>query len=166
MSVRAQCFLISHCNKTLQTWCLTQQKCIVTHRCRGEKSKIKVSTRCVPSEGNREGSIPGFSPSDLLAVFGILGYRYTTSTSAFVFTWFSLLCVFVSTFPPFTRTSDVLDQGPIPVGLIEMFSIWWEIVLIFSFEFSDLVSFGSLTRFVLSNLNFFLVSVTSGFPQG
>lgn len=124
VSVWAQCFLISHCNKTLQIWCLTQQKCIVTHRCRGEKSKIKVSTRCVPSEGNREGSIPGFSLSDLLAVFGILGYRYTTPTSAFVFTWFSLLCAFVSTFPLFTRTSDVLDQGPIPVGLIEMSSIW------------------------------------------
>lgn len=59
-----------------------------------------------------------FFSSDLLAVFGILGYRYTTSTSA-VFTWFSLLCAFVSAFPLFTRTSDVLDQGPIPVGLIE-----------------------------------------------
>ena len=64
----------------------------------------------------------------LLAVFGILGYRYTTSTSAFIFTWFYLLCAFVSTFPVFTRTLmswiHVLGQGPIPVGLIEMFSTW------------------------------------------
>lgn len=111
-SVWAQCFLISHCNKTLQTWCLTQQKCIVTHCCRGEKSKIKVSTRCVPSEGNREGSIPGFSPSDLLAVFGILGYRYTTPTSAFVFTWFSLYAHLCPRFLFSQGHQTLLIRGP------------------------------------------------------
>lgn len=49
-------------NKVPQAERLKQQKCIVSHS-GGWKSEMQVSIGHIPSEGTREGSVPGISPS-------------------------------------------------------------------------------------------------------
>lgn len=111
VSVWAQCFLISHCNKTLQTWCLTQQKCIVTAWCRGESPKSRCQQDVFLLKVTGKDLFPGFLRVicwQSLAFLAIDTQHQPLPSSSH---GFSLMRI-CPTFPLFTRTSDVLDQGP------------------------------------------------------
>lgn len=45
------------------------------------------------------------------------------------------------------------------------FSIWWDIIIIHSFNFLDMLFFGYLNIFIIDDLKSFLVSPTSWLPQ-